>query len=385
MGLQAIHYKTGHPIDLTIEDGTFSAVNPHPAEESLPYIAPGFIDLQVNGYRGVDFNTPPLNFESIKQVCRALASQGVTTFYPTVITNSPDHILALLQAIRKAAEQDDVINRMMAGIHLEGPYISPKDGPRGAHNQQYVKGSDWTEFLEWQEASGGRISIITLSPEWPNSVDFIKKCTSQGIVVSIGHTSAEPEQIQEAVKAGARLSTHLGNGADLFLKRHPNYLWEQLASDHLSASMIADGFHLPDSVLKVFIRMKGEKAILISDCVSLAGMPSGKYDLHIGGAVELHPSGRLSMRDQPELLAGSAQSQLWGINHLLKKEICDLTKAIDMASVYPAALLELPQQMGIAAGAPADFILFHRTPAGIEVVETYKRGIKMYKNREAYV
>ena len=142
---------------------------------------------------------------------------------------------------------------------------------------------------------------------------FIEKCAGAGVTVSIGHTGASPEQIREAVKAGATMSTHLGNGAHVQLRRHPNYLWEQLAHDELSACIIADGFHLPDAVMKVFLRVKGPRAMLVSDAVYLSGLAPGTYETHIGGKVVLTPEGRLHLAGNPDLLAGATETLAGGV------------------------------------------------------------------------
>ena len=132
----------------------------------------------------------------------------------------------------------------IAGLHIEGPHISPEDGPRGAHPQHCVRPPDVDEFHRWQEASNGSVKLVTVSPEWPESPGYIEAVVREGVVVAIGHTKATTDQIRDAVNAGATLSTHLGNGAHSMLPRHPNYLWDQLAEDRLAASFIADGIHL---------------------------------------------------------------------------------------------------------------------------------------------
>ncbi|MDN4074418.1 N-acetylglucosamine-6-phosphate deacetylase [Fictibacillus terranigra] len=380
--VSGIHYKTGKAVKVSFEDGVFVSIEGEEQRKELPIIAPGFVDLQVNGYRGIDYNDTALTTASIESTVRHLWCQGVTSFYPTIITNEPENIINTMSIFQEAAETNAAVNQAIPGIHLEGPYLSPEDGPRGAHAKPFVKAPDWTEFQMWQKASGGRISIITVSPEWPESASFINKCTNHGVLVSIGHTAATPENIHDAIQAGAKMSTHLGNGAHVMLKRHPNYLWEQLASDKLAACMIADGFHLPDSVLKVILRMKGEGAILVSDCVSLAGMPAGSYHLHIGGDVVLDKSGRLYMKENEDLLAGSAQTQLWGVNHLLRRGMCSLPFAVDLASIHPSMVMNLPQRKGICEGAPADFLLLHQSGKNVTLFETYKNGISVYKNRE---
>ncbi|ULL18282.1 N-acetylglucosamine-6-phosphate deacetylase [Paenibacillus sp. H1-7] len=379
--VEGIHYTTGEPVTIHIEDGLIREIQPLAPEQgrsSLPYIAPGLVDLQINGYFGTDFNSIPIAPEAVQQATRKLWKEGVTSYYPTVITNGDAEIEQAVQTIAAACAEDPVSDAGVAGIHLEGPFISPEDGPRGAHNRSYTKAPSWPMFQRWQEAAQGRIQLITLSPEWPGATEFIERATDQGVTVSIGHTAASAEQIDAAVQAGATMSTHLGNGAHLMLPRHPNYIWEQLSQDGLTACVIADGFHLPRSVLKVVLRTKGNKALLVSDAVSFSGLAPGAYDNHIGGRVVLTPEGRLHMADTPGLLAGSVQMLPWGISHLVKSGLAPLEDAWDMASVRPSAFMGLPSQHGLAAGAPADLVLFELKDQNVTVVQTYKQGSRVY-------
>jgi len=379
--VEGIHYKTKEPVTIHIEHGRIKDIQPIAPEknnDSLPWIAPGLMDLQINGYYGSDFNTIPIAKGSVEHTTRELWKEGVTSYYPTVITNGDEEIKQALQSIAAACDGDPVSQAGVKGIHLEGPFISPEDGPRGAHDKSYPKAPSWPLFQKWQEAAQGLIKIITLSPEWPGATDFIERCVDQGVTVSIGHTSASAEQIAEAVKAGARMSTHLGNGAHLMLPRHPNYIWEQLSQDGLAACIIADGFHLPESVLKVILRTKGEKTLLVSDAVYLSGMAPGIYNNHIGGRVVLTPEGRLHLAENPGLLAGSVQLLPWGISHLVKNGLAALDEAWDMASVRPSTFMRLPSQNGLTVGSPADLVLFELKEQRITIVQTYKQGNRVF-------
>lgn len=386
MTVKAIHYATGEPILVRMGQGIITEIESVPIEDKemsdLPFIAPGLIDLQINGYSGYDFNQLPIADSTISSVIRKLWQEGVTSCYPTVITNSAEAIEEALKTIVRVCERDSEVNHGISGIHLEGPFISPEDGVRGAHSREYVRPPDWEIFRRWQEAAEGRIRVITLSPEWPESTRFIEKCTESGVTVSIGHTNATAEQIQEAVEAGARMSTHLGNGAHLTLPRHPNYIWEQLAQDRLWSCVIADGFHLPDQVLKVVLKVKGSQAMLVSDAVSLSGLAPGSYTTHIGGKVVLTPEGRLHLEGDERLLAGSAQMLLRGIERLTNRGIAELKEAWDMSSIRPAAFMKLPAAAGLALGAPADLVLFRKTQNRIRLEQTYKCGKLVFINRE---
>lgn len=380
--IRARHYATGAPVAITVRDGRIGEVMQLDAslQEELPVVAPGLVDLQINGYAGLDFNQLPLQAETVSQIIRKLWREGVTFSYPTVITNTPEAIASALGSIASACAADPATEQGIAGIHLEGPFISPDDGARGAHRLDAVRPPDWDLFCRWQETAGGRIKIVTLSPEWPGSATFIKRCVDSGVIVSIGHTAADAAQIGEAVAAGARMSTHLGNGAHLMLPRHPNYIWEQLAQEALWSCVIADGFHLPDQVLKVVLKVKGEQALLVSDAVAISGLEPGVYKTHIGGDVVLTTEGKLHLAADPRLLAGSAQMLLWGIAHLNRRGITEFPSAWEMASTRPARLMGLPVAEGLSAGAPADFVLLDnvRDDGSISLRQTYKAGRLVY-------
>ncbi|GAB3035212.1 N-acetylglucosamine-6-phosphate deacetylase [Spirosoma pulveris] len=382
--LSGIHYQTNEPVDVTIKAGLITDVQKREQapDETLPFIGPGLVDIQVNGFAGIDFNTTALTVDEVIQITNSLLRLGVTTFYPTVITNADEAIRTILRTLDRACETSALVASCIGGIHLEGPFISPEEGPLGAHPKAHVKPPDWSLLNSFIEASGGRSRLITLSPEWPGSADFIRRCVENGLLVAIGHTAASSAQIQEAVDAGARLSTHLGNAAHQLLPRHPNYIWEQLAQDELAATVIADGFHLPPSVLKVIVRMKAEKAILISDSVSLGGMPAGNYHSPVGGEVTLTDEGKLHLAGKPTVLAGSAQPLLWGVNQLVRLQLSSLTQAWEMASINASRLLNLPQQGGLTIGAPADLVLFRQDELGLFVDGITKNGYYTAMRRE---
>ncbi len=208
--------------------------------DDLPWIAPGFVDLQVNGHGGRDFANSSLTVEDVVAISTALDRDGVTTYCPTTTTHSFETLSTAMATVARACEQSTEVADRVAGIHLEGPYTSAEEGPRGAHPIEHIRPPDWDEFQRLQEAAEGRIRILTMSPEYEGSAEFISKVADTGVLVAIGHTSANADQIRAAVDAGARLSTHLGNGAHGTLRRHPNYIWDQLAEDRLMASLIVD-------------------------------------------------------------------------------------------------------------------------------------------------
>jgi N-acetylglucosamine-6-phosphate deacetylase len=372
------HYRTGKGLALKAKDGRIASLGTGGGRR---WVGPGLVDLQVNGFRGLDFNTLPVPADLAGKVTRELWSVGVTSYLATVITNSVVGIEEAVRGVARGCEEDPAAAAGIAGIHLEGPFLSAEDGPRGAHAKEFVRAPDWDLFESWQEACGRRIKLVTLSPEWAGTTEFVERAVESGVVVSIGHTAASPAQIRAAVAAGATLSTHLGNGAHLVLPRHPNYLWEQLAQDALGACFIADGFHLPDSVIKVILKTKGERAVLVSDAVYLAGLPAGTYDTHIGGRVVLTPEGKLHLEANEGLLAGSASTVLKGVEHLSRGGLASLADAWDMASTRAARVLDLPAARGLRAGAPADLVVVEERSGRLDVVETWKAGKRVYARR----
>lgn len=378
------HWLTGKPVALTVDNGYVASLSEtdEPADE---WLAPGLIDVQLNGIGGFDINSPDTTVETIRRIVDVLHRGGVTRFCPTVVTGTKERMLHNLRTLAQACEEDPIVAYAVIGIHVEGPFISPEDGPRGAHNRSWVRDPDWNELLEWNEAAGGRIRKVTLAPEKPGAIAFIEHLRRHGIIAAIGHTAASEEQIQAAVEAGATMSTHLGNGAHPYIKRHPNYIWAQLAEDRLWAGLIPDGFHLPMSTLKVMIRTKGGKAILTSDAVNLAGMPPGRYRTHINDDVVLEENGFLHLAATPDILAGSATPLHLGIQRAAMAGVCSLAEAITMASLHPARLFGLDRQ-GVGTlqpGSPADFIVYRQAPNGAWTIEaTISGGDLRYKRTD---
>ncbi len=341
------------------------------------WIAPGFIDLQVNGFAGVDYNSPAASMEEIGRSIRAMFSTGVTRFFPTVITGSPEDMLGALRNLARARERLPH-GAALEAFHVEGPHISPEDGPRGAHPRRWVRPPHLDEFRRWQEAAQGNIRLVTLSPEWPGASHYIEQLAQEGVVTSIGHTRATRPQIEDAVRAGATLSTHLGNGADAVLPRHPNYIWEQLADDRLAASFIADGHHLPDSFLRVALRAKGlERSVLVTDAVMPAMCAPGPYRLGEVD-VELKEDQRVVLRGGSRL-AGSSLRMDAAISNVMQITGVSLTEAIAMATVNPARIGRIPGRMrGLRPGERSDIVRFELERGRIRIVETYVSGELAY-------
>jgi N-acetylglucosamine-6-phosphate deacetylase len=377
MNLNGIDVSSNASVEVSF-DRTITVVDHliRPLNDQV-FIAPGWIDLQVNGFAGVDYNSPASTQEQIAQSIRAMFASGVTRMFPTVITGSPESITAALRNLAKA--KDSIAEGpAMEAFHLEGPYISPHDGPRGAHPAQWVRPPDLSEFQRFQEAANGNIRLVTLSPEWPEATRFIEKIVEKGVVASIGHTRASASQISDAVTAGATLSTHLGNGADAMLPKHPNYLWEQLAEDRLAASFIVDGFHLAPSFLKVALRAKGlERSLLVTDAVMPAGCPPGPYRLG-EVEVELHNDGSVRLAGGSRL-AGSALRMDQAIANVMQTAGLSLREAITLATRNPARVGRIAsRQRGLNPGERADLVRFRVDQGQLTILETYLNGQRVF-------
>jgi N-acetylglucosamine-6-phosphate deacetylase len=294
--------------------------------------APGFFDLQVNGFAGVDFNAPGLDADRVSEALEQMRTTGVTCCLPTLITSPFDRFAANARAIAHCS------TTAIAGIHMEGPYLSPEDGARGAHPREHLIPGSIDDFKRRQDAALGRIVLVTLAPEVPGTLPLIEYLVASGVRAAIGHTLATPDGIADAVAAGATLSTHLGNGCPEMLPRHPNVIWEQLAADSLYASVIVDGHHLPPSTVKAMIRAKGrDRTILVTDATAAAGSRSGRYT--IGGVVcELGANGRVSLPGTP-YLAGSALTLDRAVANTARATGLPIEDVIPMASTIPARYL----------------------------------------------
>lgn len=340
MKLRGKYYATEDMIEVEIAgDALPEAVR----DDRDLWICPSLFDNQVNGYGGYDFNSATVTPDDVRKAIEVCWQTGTGRLCPTITTGSHERMVHALQAVAAACDADPLIDHAVVGIHVEGPYISREDGPRGAHPLEHVREPSWDEFQQFQEAAGGRIKIFTIAPEAPGALDLIERLSKAGVTVALGHHCADPEIIDAAIKAGARTSTHLGNAAHAVLRRHPNYIWEQLGRDELWCSIIADGHHLPPSVVKVMVRTKGkEHTILTSDALYIAGMPPGNYT-SMGLEIEVTPEGRAQLRGTP-YLAGAAMPLAACVGNAVRFAGISLQEAIDMASINPFRLLGIEPQ-----------------------------------------
>lgn len=266
----------------------------------------GWVDLQVNGYLGVDYSGESLTEPEFLDTAGKLIAQGVDRFLPTVITSSEQVYRRNLPLLARAARSPALRGRI-PGLHLEGPFLCPSPGAIGAHNPGWVQPADPARLDRLQEWAEGSIRLLTVAADLPGVTELIRHAVSMGIVVSLGHHLADERQVFKAAEAGARLLTHLGNGVPNQLPRHENPIWAGLACDGLTAMVIPDGHHLPDSILKIIFRVKGpDRVIAVSDQSSIAGFPPGRYTA-LGNLAVLEPSGRLH-NPEKQCLVGSAQT-----------------------------------------------------------------------------
>jgi N-acetylglucosamine-6-phosphate deacetylase len=293
---------------------------------------PGLFDLQVNGFGGIDFNAPGLTADRVADALLGMRGTGVTRCLPTLITSSFDRFAANARVLAR------MTTAAIAGIHMEGPYISPEDGARGAHPREDVVPASVEDFRRRQDAADGRIALVTLAPESPGALPLIEHLVGSGVRVAIGHTAATTQEIHDAIAAGATLATHLGNGCAQVLPRHPNPIWDLLAADAVIASFIVDGHHLPPATVKAMVRAKGtERTILVTDAMAAAGSAPGSYTI---GGVEcaLGEDGRVSLPGTP-YLAGSSLTLDRAIENTVRFTGLPLDAVIPMASTIPARWL----------------------------------------------
>jgi N-acetylglucosamine-6-phosphate deacetylase len=387
--IEGIHYKTGKPVQIVVQDGVIKSVKnikKLSGENEGFFIAPGFFDNQVNGFAGVSFafGDNDLTREGIEKATTELWKMGVTTYLPTLTTNSQDVLVRNFAVLAKSVDDEKLLGSI-PGFHLEGPFINPEDGYRGAHPKEFVRLPNWNEFMEMYKASGEKIMEVTVAPEMEGAQEFIKNCVEKGIVVAVGHHNATKEQLDLAVENGAEISTHLGNGCANMINRHINPLWPQLSNNNLKISIICDGFHLLPEEINVFYKVKGvENTIITSDVTSYAALEPGEYKTQTGETIELTPEGMLRYPAQ-NVLYGSASPITKGVGHIIEVTGCSLADAVQMASTNPANLYGLTDRGLLEVGKRADIILFSMDDFKVKIQKTFVKGEKVYENEVSNV
>ena len=241
----------------------------------------GFFDLQVNGYGGVDFNQDELTADGLHRACERLEADGVAGILATVITDDLQRMSRRLANLVRLREADPLAKRLIAGLHIEGPFISPVTGYRGAHPADAVRPADADEMQLLLDAGGGIVKLVTLAPEQDAGAKVIRLLEAQGVRVSAGHTDASLDQLRAAIDAGMSLFTHLGNGCPMQMHRHDNIVQRALSlADRLAVMFIADGVHVPYVALGNYLRLCGmERTVVVSDAVAPAGLGPGRYTM----------------------------------------------------------------------------------------------------------
>lgn len=350
----------GSVLEVQVHDSLVFGVSPSqlPTGEAdaLPWITRGLFDLQVNGALGVSFNDPQAPLEDISRAVRHCVANGMTGILATLVTTDRDSISQSLDRLEKARQADPLVEKVIEGYHIEGPAISPLDGYRGAHPSEHVRVPSRGEYEEWKAASNNRLKLITVAPELPGVPEWIAQLTHDRITVAIGHTAADSLEIQRAVLAGARISTHLGNGCASLIDRHSNPIWPQLAEARLASSLILDGYHVPEPFARTVFRCKPPgNLILTCDASPLAGLPPGEYSLW-GKTLHIDPEGRVVVPGTP-YLAGSGHF----LNHCLRNALGSAewlaSDILDAATSVPRSILGLPQRE-LAVGQQADLVLW---------------------------
>ncbi|HEX4167542.1 MAG TPA: amidohydrolase family protein [Bryobacteraceae bacterium] len=377
---------TGAAVEIRFDKailGLDDLIHPPPA---VDWLTPGFVDLQVNGFAGVDYNDPASPSEAIAASIETMFTTGVTRFFATVITGSRERMESSIRNLARAKQEfrrnRNPVFHALEALHIEGPHISPEDGPRGAHPIEHIRPPDLEEFRRWQEAADGNIRLVTVSPEWEGTPRYIEGIVRDGVVASIGHTKATSEQIQAAVSAGATMSTHLGNAAHPLLPKTQSYIWDQLAEDRLAASFIVDGIHIPGSFFSAAVRAKGiENSVLVTDAVMPAMCQPGPYRLGQVD-VELRSNGSVVLRGG-ERLAGSALRQDHAVANSIRLGHLSLPAALAMASTNAARVGRVAgrQRGGLTPGEKADLVRFTWTPEthSLEILETIVAGERVYR------
>jgi N-acetylglucosamine-6-phosphate deacetylase len=372
--IKGIHYETGKSVTIGIRHGLIVNISETPEQghgRDL-YVAPGLIDNQINGYQGIDFSGLDLTIEKMKRAVGSIRKDGVTTFQPTVITNSHENLLKSFRNLAEAMKDPDTMDSV-PGFHLEGPYISPVEGYYGCHPADFIRKPSWKEFSEYREASEGNIRQVTVAPEVDGAFEFIRSCALDNIIVAIGHSNASAEQVKIAVDNGATISTHLGNGCANLIDRHRNPLWPQLANDMLSPSIIADGHHLLPEEVQVFYKVKGpHNIILTSDVTHLYGMKPGKY-MFLGSEV-VYTNDGLIKNPVLNVLAGASFPVIRGVENMMTFTGCSLGEAINLATKNVSRVCKLPDRGSVETGKRADLILFEMDGGKLIIKQTWVNG-----------
>lgn len=371
----ARHYRTEEVCLIEVHDGRYASIQPlapsTQASTYLPWIAPGLCDVQVNGFGGVDFNLPPTDSNSWARADQALATHGCTHYLATIITRPEGSYAPLLQAWESSPKPD---NLGCWGYHLEGPFLNPDPGTRGAHRPEWMIPPS-AEFLSHlQTATHDRVRLLTLAPEidWPHARDFITTATAQDLRLSAGHSLLMGVELQESIKAGLTAWTHLGNAAPTPCPKFDNVLLYALASDLTYASLIPDGLHLPPHAFRALARALGSRLLLTTDAMAGAGMAQGIYTLG-SQSVAVGLDGRATLPETGKL-AGSTLTPFTGVFRAAAMGGLSWVDCWEAFSTRPARWLG--QEHDLIVGQEASFCLFLTEPAPL-LQQVWRQGERL--------
>ena len=356
------HFATGQPLRVTCADGVITALRPAPAAPAGVWLAPTLLDLQINGYGGVDFQRDDhLTEGPLLTAARRLRRAGCGRFFFTLITDEWPRLMARVRVAKALRETCPELRAALAGWHIEGPFLSPEPGFKGAHNPALMRDATPADLHELRAATGLDPVLLTLAPERHGSLEAIRLATSLGFIVSLGHTNASAETLRAAVRAGARGFTHLGNGLPQQLDRHDNLLWRVFDTPGLLVSLIPDTHHVSPLLFRhVHRALPAERIYYTTDAMSAAGAPPGRYTI---GAIELEVGADQIVRPpgQPNF-AGSALKPMDAITRAAQMLGQTWREVWPHFSQRPAELMGLRNE--IAVGQPADFSVLEADASG---------------------
>ncbi len=351
--IQARHYVTGDPVEVQWEDGVIQSITSL-AQQPPPdrWVAPALVDLQVNGFGGIDFQQDNLSVDDLHAARRSLLAAVCTRWFLTLITDKWPALLARLKHLRALRESSPELRHAIAGWHVEGPFLSGEPGFCGAHNPALMLDPSPEHIRQLREVTGDDPLLLTLAPERPGALEAIEQATALGAKVSLGHTNASAEIIAQAISRGATGFTHLGNACPRELDRHDNILWRVLETEGILVSLIPDAVHVSSALFRLVHKLRPCGSIYYTaDAVSAAGMPPGRYQL---GALELEVGHDQIVRMPGRTnFAGSALRPLDGVFRAAEMLGCSWRETWARFSDAPSAFMGLPG--GLAVGQRADF------------------------------
>ena len=309
---------------------------------------PGFVDLQVNGYAGVNFNAPEVTAADVLEGAEKLRSLGTAGFLLTIVTGPTETIENSMKAAAEAIRQQGPAGSVL-GVHLEGPFISPEQGVRGAHPEPWIRKPDMDWFKKLQDLAEGNIRLVTVAPEVAGVPAFIE-ALDDDILVAAGHCKAEYDSLRASIDAGLSLVTHFGNGCRQQIDRHDNPLVNVLACPELTIAFIPDGHHLPGPFLRMIAGgLPVERLFVVSDSVHYGGIAPGVYDSGFG-LVRVQENGRLCLESDHDMLAGSAANMMQCMNHLASLDVFSEENLLRVGYGKPLELLGIDPNEFAARG-----------------------------------